>query len=464
EWEIPKTEGMNVPGVIFADEKLLNDMDEKVKEQITNVAYLPGIQQASLAMPDAHWGYGFPIGGVAAFDPEENGIISAGGVGYDISCGVRTMRTDLKKEELMKKINELVDDLFKTVPAGLGSKGEIKLNTNEIDEMLTGGAEWAVSKGYGTKDDLEFTEMNGKATHAEPSKVSDMAKKREEKQCGTLGSGNHYLELQYVDEVFDERIAKIYGLEKDQILVSIHCGSRGLGHQVCSDYIKVLDSASKKYGIPIRDRELVCAPINSDEGRDYFGAMNAAINNALANRHVIAHLVRQSFERVFPDAEVTQLYDTSHNTCRVEEHEVDGKKKTVYVHRKGATAALGPNRPELPKAYKKAGQPVLIGGTMGTHSYVLAGTEYGTKKSFGSACHGAGRAMSRTQAKKEWWGEKVISDLAAKGIIVRSHSFAGVAEEAPGAYKDVTEVVDAVHNAGLSVKVVKAKPLASIKG
>jgi len=464
EWEFQKTGDMNVPGLLFGDENIIQEIDEKVKEQITNVACLPGIQKASIAMPDAHWGYGFPIGGVGAFDPEENGIISAGGVGYDISCGVRTMKTQLTLEEIQKEIPTLADELFRTVPAGLGSKGEITLSENEINEMITNGAHWTVEKGYGTKDDLEYTEMNGKAPNADPSKVSETAKKRERKQIGTLGSGNHYLEIQYVDEIYDEQIAKTYGLSKNQILISIHCGSRGLGHQICSDYIKILDKASKKYGIPIKDRELVCAPINSPEGQDYFKAMNCGINNALANRQVIAYLVRKVLEKNYPDKKVTQLYDTSHNTCKVEQHKVNGENKTLYVHRKGATSALGPGRPELPKAYKNAGQPVLVGGTMGTHSYILAGTTTGTEKAFGSACHGAGRKMSRKKAKHQWYGENVVKNLHSKGIIIKAHSNAGVAEEAPGAYKDVTEVVNSVHNAELAKKVVRVKPLACIKG
>jgi len=385
--------------------------------------------------------------------------------GFVVSnCGVRTIKTDLKKEDLKPKLKELMEELFRTVPAGLGSEGKITLTKDQEDEMLAKGARWAVEQGYGTKEDLEYTEMKGTAPDADPSKVSDLAKKREKKQAGTLGSGNHYLEVQWVEEVYDPEIARIYGLEKDQVVITFHCGSRGLGHQVASDYMQILDQAAPEYGIKLPDRQLACAPIESQEGKDYWQAMNAAINNALSNRQVIAHLTRKAFNKVFPDAELPQLYDTSHNTCRKEEHTVNGTKKIVYVHRKGATSALGPGRPELPRSYMNAGQPVLIGGTMGTYSYILAGTEKGTEKAFGSACHGAGRRMSRTQAKKTWKGDRVIQDLANSGIIVKAHSFKGAAEEAPGAYKDVRQVVNAVHNAGLAKKVVRVRPLGVVKG
>jgi tRNA-splicing ligase RtcB len=464
EWEAAKEGDMLVPARFFGDVRLVKEMDEKVREQSSNVACLPGIQMASIAMPDAHWGYGFPIGGVGAFDPEEGGIISMGGIGFDVSCGVRTLRTGMTRDEIKPKLSALADALYNVVPAGLGSVGKIKLNQQGIDEVLLGGARWAVEQGYGLKEDLDYIEEDGVMKGANPAAVSDMAKKRQFKEVGTLGSGNHYLEVQYVEQIYDADIAKILGLEKEGVIVSIHCGSRALGHQVGTDYLKTLAEASKKYNIPIRDRELVCAPIRSPEGERYFSAVCAAINCALANRQVIAHLVRQGFEKVIPEAEVRMLYDISHNTCKEEEHRVDGKKKKVYVHRKGATRAFGPGRPEIPAEYKKAGQPVLIGGTMGTQSYVMVGTEYGTEQAFGSACHGAGRAMSRTQAKKQWWGEKISKELAAQNIICKCHSWAGLAEEAPGAYKDVAQVVDAVHNAGLAKKVALLKPLAVIKG
>jgi tRNA-splicing ligase RtcB len=463
-WEIPKAGDMNVPGEIFASEELIEEMDEKVREQVTNVACLPGIQCASISMPDAHWGYGFPIGGVAAFDPEEGGIISMGGVGFDIACGVRTLKTGLVREAIRPKLKELIETLFRTVPAGLGSTGEIRLKGAELDDVLTGGAVWAVDRGYGTKEDLEYTEEKGVMGGADPRNVSDHAKKREEKQVGTLGSGNHYLEIQYVNEIYDSAAADVLGINENDILIAIHCGSRGLGHQIGTDYLKSLGSASAKYGIALKDRELACAPIKSKEGQQYLAAMYAGVNCALANRQVIAHLVRQVFEKIFPQATVQMIYDVSHNTCKPEEHLVSGKKKKVYVHRKGATRAFGPKRQEIPRAYAGIGQPVLIGGTMGTCSYIMVGTEYGTERAFGSACHGAGRSMSRTQAKKTWRGEKVVRELESRGIIVKAHSYPGVAEEAPGAYKDVTQVVDAVHKANLARKVAMVKPLACIKG
>lgn len=464
QWDVPKTEEMNVPVRIFANKELVLDMDEKVKEQATNVAHLPGLQVASFVMPDGHWGYGFPIGGVGAFDPEEKGVICMGGIGFDISCGVRTLRTDITREGIKPKLNELVNVLYDTVPAGLGSKGKIALTPDKLDEVLTGGAEWVVEQGFGRPEDLKYVEENGKMKGANPANVSDKAKKRQYRQVGTLGSGNHYLEIQYVDEVYDEKVAEILGLTKDRILVSVHCGSRALGHQVGMDYIKELGIAAKKYGIPLRDRELACAPINSPEGQKYFSAVAAGINCALANRQAIAHLVRQGFEKVILEAKIRMLYDISHNTCKIEEHVVDGEKKKLYVHRKGATRAFGPGRPEIPKEYKEVGQPVLIGGTMGTYSFILVGTQESGEKAFASACHGAGRAMSRKKAKKTWYGENVIKELAKKGILVKTHSYAGVAEEAPGAYKDVKAVVDSVHNTGLAKKVARVKPLATIKG
>lgn len=464
EWEIQKENDMNVPGKIYGSQQLVEAMGDKVKEQISNVAALPGIVNAAMAMPDAHWGYGFPIGGVAAFDPEDNGIISMGGVGFDISCGVRTLRTDLTRETIQPYLENLADELFKTVPAGLGSTGKIRLAQETLDEVLKGGAVWAVEQGYGIKEDLEYTEEFGKIEGADPSKVSQTAKKRQFKQVGTLGSGNHYLEIQYVEEVYNEKIAKIYGLEKDKILISIHCGSRALGHQIGTDYLKIMGQAAIKYNIPIKDRELACAPINSQEGQDYFGAMACGVNTALANRQTIGHLAREAFYKIIPESEVKMLYDISHNTCKIEEHKVNEEKRKLYIHRKGATRAFGPGRKELPKKYMNAGQPVLIGGSMGTCSFILAGTEKGTEQAFGSACHGAGRRMSRKQAKREWFGEKIVKDLRQKGIIVKAHSHSGIAEEAPGAYKNVIEVVDSVHNAGLAEKVVKVRPIINIKG
>jgi len=463
QWVLAKKDDMRVPGVIFATESLIRKMDDKVSTQIENVACLPGIVRASLAMPVCHWGYGFPIGGVGAFD-ENEGVLCMGGVGFDISCGVRAINTDITTEELKGQEERLADLLFKTVPAGLGSTGEIKLDMKGIDDVLMGGGIWAVEKGYGTKEDLDHVEEFGRIDGADPSKVSQEAKKRQYQQVGTLGSGNHYLEVQKVEEVFDEAAAKGLGLRQGGIVVAIHCGSRALGHQIGTDYLKVLERASKTYNIPLRDRELACAPTTSREGQDYLAAMRAGINCALANRQVIGHLTRKAFGQVFPSAKLTTLYDISHNTCKLEEHEVDGEKRRLFVHRKGATRALGPGRPELPKDYMDLGQPVLIGGTMGTCSYIMLGTKEGTKETFGSACHGAGRAMGRNEAMRRWRGEAIQKMMRTKGIVLKAHSMAGVAEEAPDAYKDVTEVVDAVHAAGLARKVVMLKPLIVVKG
>ena len=472
-WELPKQEEMLVPGRIYGDEEIIKHLTDDVKagkewnalRQVYNVAALPGIQKASLAMPDVHPGYGFPIGGVAAFDTE-TGVISVAGVGFDINCGVRTMATPLKKEDIEPKKKELADKLFQNIPAGLGSTGKIKLNMDQIDEVLVKGAEFSIDYGYGIKEDLEYIEENGKIAGANPENVSDKAKRRQFKQIGTLGSGNHYAEVQYVDEIFDEKAAGIYGLEKGQILVSIHCGSRALGHQIGTDYLKVLEEASKKYGIPIREKELVSAPFNSEEGQKYLSAVNAGINCAFANREAIAHLAREVFVDVFgiDEKEFRTFYEIAHNTCKVEKHKVDGKMRKLVVHRKGATRAFGPGREEIPEKYRSVGQPVLVGGTMGTSSYILHGTELGMEETWGSACHGAGRVMSRVQAKKQWWGDNIVKELAVKGIIIKGHSHSGVAEEAPGAYKDVTEVVDVMHNSGIAKKVVKVKPLISIKG
>lgn len=455
---------MNVPGRIFASEKLIRKLDEKVREQVINVALLPGIQTASIAMPDAHWGYGFPIGGVAAFDPDEGGVISMGGVGFDISCGVRTMKTGLTHDQVEPRLKTLIDQFYNRVPAGVGSEGLIKLSPGQIDEMLVGGAEWAVKKGYGLPDDLQYIEEHGRVDGAEPVNVSDAAKKRQYREMGTLGSGNHYLEVQVIAEIYDEKAAQAMGLKKEDVVISVHCGSRGLGHQIGTDALKNLAYAVQKYKINIRDRELVSAPVNSPEGKQYFGAMSAGINCALANRQIITHLVREIFNEVYPEGHIKMLYDISHNTCKVETHAVNGKKKRLYVHRKGATRASGPGQMDLPVEYKDIGQPVLIGGTMGTSSYILAGTEQGMKEAFGSACHGAGRAMSRTQAKKKWHGREVVKELEERGILIRGHSYSGIAEEAPESYKDVTEVIESAHYANLARKVTRVKPIGVVKG
>lgn len=464
EWHVPQTDKMKVPGIIYASEELIRDMDNKVLEQVSNVAMLPGIQKASFAMPDAHWGYGFPIGGVAAFDPDQGGVVSAGGVGFDISCGVRTLLTGISAEEISASQERLADTLFRAIPAGVGSTGKLRLNAEEMDAMLTGGAQWAVQAGYGLREDLDRIEEHGQMKHAKPGEVSDQAKKRQREEVGTLGSGNHYLEVQKVVEIFDETVAAAFGLHRGDAVVSIHCGSRGLGHQVGTDFLKQMVISAKGYGIELPDRELACAPVNSNLGRSYLGAMRAAINCALANREVITHLVRQSFSEVLPKAQLKLIFDVSHNTCKVEEHAIDGQKRSLFVHRKGATRAFGPGHPELPDSLKTIGQPVLIGGTMGTASYVLVGTAAGEARSFSSSCHGAGRRMSRHQATKQWKGRELIDYLATRGIIIRSPSYRGVAEEAPGAYKDVTAVVNAADEAGLSRKVAKLEPMVCVKG
>jgi len=464
EWWIEPTGRMRVPGVIYASEALVRDMDEKVREQVSNVAALPGVQRASYAMPDAHWGYGFPIGGVAAFDPEEGGIVSAGGVGFDISCGVRTLRTGLPVAAVQAVKTELASELSRSVPAGVGSRGRLHLDAAELDAMLVGGAEWAVQRGYGTAADLERIEERGRMPDAHPEWVSARARTRQQDEMGTLGSGNHYLEVQRVVEIFDGRVAAIFGLHRDDVVVSIHCGSRGLGHQIGTEFLKEMAIAEPAFGIAIPDRELACAPVASELGRRYLGAMRAGINCALANRQIITHLVRRAFAGVLPAAELTLLYDVSHNTCKLETHRVNGASTPLFVHRKGATRSLGVGHPDLPPALRESGQPVLIGGTMGTASYVLVGTADSERLSFSSSCHGAGRAMSRHEALRRWTGRQVIDELASRGILVRSPSRRGVAEEAPGAYKDVSAVVDAADRAGLSRKVAKLEPLICVKG
>jgi tRNA-splicing ligase RtcB len=464
EWWIPQTGTMRVPGVIYGSETLVRDMDEKVREQVTHVAMLPGIQRASYAMPDAHWGYGFPIGGVAAFDPQEGGIVSAGGVGFDISCGVRTLRTGVTADAIESVKPKLAQELARSVPAGVGSRGRIHLDDHEIDAMLDGGARWAVQGGYGMESDLERIEEHGCMEGAVPSAVSVRARRRQQDEMGTLGSGNHYLEVQRVAEICDPEVARVFGLAVDDTVVSIHCGSRGLGHQIGTEFLKEMAIAAPTFGIVLPDRELAFAPVESEIGRRYLGAMRAGINCALANRQIITHLVRQAFATVLPQAALTLLYDVSHNTCKLESHRCDGAVKPVFIHRKGATRALGPGHPDLPSGLRDFGQPVLIGGTMGTASYILVGTADSERLSFSSSCHGAGRAMSRHQALRTWKGRQVIDELAARGIMVRSPSSRGVAEEAPGAYKDVGAVVDAADAAGLSRKVAKLVPLVCVKG
>lgn len=463
-WEIAPKGAMRVPAVIYASEPLIRAMDDKVYEQAVNVASLPGIVTASYAMPDAHWGYGFPIGGVGAFDPDDGGVVSAGGVGFDISCGVRCLHTGLTRPDILAVQKQLADALFEEVPVGIGSTGRIRLDPEQMDAMLTGGARWAVESGWGTAADLARIEEHGQVPDAEPNNVSEQAKKRQRDGMGTLGSGNHYLEVQEVTAVHDATIAKAFELDVGDVVVMIHCGSRGLGHQIGTEFLREMVVAAAEHGIHLPDRELACAPINSALGQKYLGAMRAGINCALANRQIITHLVRQVFADILPKAELRLLYDVSHNTCKVERHRVNGATRTLYVHRKGATRAFGPGHPEIAEELREFGQPVLIGGSMGTGSYVLAGTRESESLSFSSACHGAGRAMSRHQAARTWRGRQLVDELAARGILIRSPSMRGIAEEAPDAYKDVSEVVDAADAAGLARKVARTEPLICVKG
>lgn len=463
-WEIRPHGAMRVPALIYADLQLLQDMDQKVYEQICNVAALPGIVKAAYAMPDAHWGYGFPIGGVAAFDPDEGGVVSAGGVGFDISCGVRTLHTGLTIAKLQPHKQQLADALYREIPAGVGSKGRIHLNHANMHGMLLGGAKWAVDQGFGVAEDLQRIEEHGCMAGAESHYVSAKARQRQKDEMGTLGSGNHYLEVQRVAQIYNHTVAKTFGLHVDDVIISIHCGSRGLGHQIGSEFLKDMAMSAAHYQIALPDRELACAPLTSPLGKQYLGAMRAAINCALANRQILTHLTRQAVASVFAGIRLDLLYDVSHNTCKLEQHSIDGRNKALFVHRKGATRAFGPGHPDLPEVFRRVGQPVLIGGSMGTCSYVLCGTRASEQRAFSSACHGAGRAMSRHQATKQWHGKELIDDLAARGIIIRCPSMRGVAEEAPAAYKDVSQVVDIAHRAGLACKVARLEPLICIKG
>ncbi|MEN9903606.1 MAG: hypothetical protein RLZZ555_171 [Pseudomonadota bacterium] len=463
-WEIPPQGRMRVPAMIYADEMLVRGMDHKVREQAVNVATLPGIVGASCVMPDAHWGYGFPIGGVAAFDADAGGVVSAGGVGFDISCGVRCLLTGLRRDDILPLQQKLADALYQRIPAGVGSTGAVHLNQHEMDEMLAGGAKWAVHRGWGSEQDLERTEEQGQMLHAKPRFVSAFARRRQQDEMGTLGSGNHYLEVQEVAAVHDEAAAAAYGLKVGDIVVMIHCGSRGLGHQIGTEFLRRMVEEAPLHGLLLPDRELACAPIHSDLGQEYLGAMRAAINCALANRQILTHLVREVFADILPRARLPLLYDVSHNTCKVERHRVDGRERELYVHRKGATRAWGPGHAGLPEALRGVGQPVLIGGSMGTGSWVLAGTKASESLAFSSACHGAGRCMSRHQALKTWNGRAVIDQLAQRGILIRSPSPRGVAEEAPDAYKDVDAVVESAHAAGLARKVARLAPMICVKG
>lgn len=464
EWRIEPKGDMRVPAILYADENLVRDMDDKVHEQMVNVATLPGIVKASYAMPDAHWGYGFPIGGVAGFDPDAGGVISAGGVGFDISCGVRAMVAPLTAADIEPVKDALADRLYRTVPTGMGSHGDITLEPPEMDAMLAGGARWAVERGYGEAEDLDRIEEAGCMAGADPSAVSDHAKKRQRREMGTLGSGNHYLEVQRVETIHDADIADAYGLTPDGIVIAIHCGSRGLGHQIGTEFLRDMAIEAPQAGIELPDRELACAPINSPLGQRYLGAMRAGINCALANREIIGHLARSVFREFLPGLAVPLMFDVSHNTCKVERHAINGETKDIYVHRKGATRAFGPGHPSLPEALRAVGQPVLIGGSMGTGSYILAGTEESEARAFSSACHGAGRAMSRHAASRRWRGRQIIDRLREQGIVIRSPSARGVAEEAPEAYKDVGAVVDVAEQAGLARKVAYLRPIICIKG
>ncbi len=465
-WELPVDykRGMRVPGLIFADSYVLETIEEeKAYEQVANVAFLPGIQRYSFAMPDIHWGYGFPIGGVAAFDVDE-GVVSPGGVGYDISCGVRLMALSLTEEEVRKHLDKLAARLFSAVPSGVGSSGALELSFKELDEVLEEGAKWAVRRGFGTREDLKYIEEGGSLRGADPDKVSRTAKERGREQMGTLGSGNHFLEIQAVEEVYDEAIASRVGLGLGRVAVMVHCGSRGLGHQVCDDYIKVMMRAMRKYGISVPDRQLCCAPVRSDEGRDYLSAMRAAANFALANRQVIGHWVRRALEEVLGQSvEIRLVYDVSHNMAHVERHELDGVWKELCVHRKGATRALPPGHEGLPQEYREIGQPVIIPGSMGTPSYLLVGTK-GAAETFYSTCHGSGRVMSRKQAVSSTRNKDVIEELGKKGVKVMVKSRETLHEEVPEAYKDIDRVVEVVQKAGISRKLVKLRPICVIKG
>jgi len=460
---------MKTSAVIYADENMISSIrSDNAAEQTANMTTLPGIVGKAMAMPDIHWGYGFPIGGVAATDAE-TGVISPGGVGFDINCGVRLVRTNLEIGDLdQQKIHDLIDEIFKNVPSGLGSKAKIRVSTKELENVVTLGARWGIENGYGWDEDIEFLEENGCLDYADTSVISEKAKQRGSPQIGSLGAGNHFIELQKVDEIFDADIAKIFGITGiDQIVVMIHTGSRGFGHQVCSDHLRILEQAVRKYNIWLPDRQLACAPVKSSEGEDYFKAMACAANFAWCNRQMIVHWVRESFEKIINDTAenlgMNIVYDVCHNIAKLEEHEIEGKRRKIYVHRKGATRSFGPEKPEVPLKYRDVGQPVLIPGDMGTESYLLHGTTK-AEETFGSTCHGAGRVISRQQAIRNWRGEEVIRRLKNRGIYVHPASLKVAAEEAPESYKDVRNVVDIAHGAGISRKVVKFVPLGVVKG
>ncbi len=470
-WRIPRSYmgGMKVDGRVYADEKLVKTIKtDQSLQQVANVAHLPGIVKYSLAMPDIHWGYGFPIGGVAATDPEDGGVVSPGGVGYDINCGVRLVRTNLKTEDVRGKMKALVAAIFAKIPCGVGEEGKISLSPKDEREVLHRGSAWAVENGYGLPQDLEFTEEHGQLKSANPDSVSQRAFTRGKRQLGTLGSGNHFLEIQRVDEIFDPKAAQILGLEKDQITIMIHSGSRGLGHQVCGDYINNLGNVTKKYGFQLPDRQLVCAPVNSKEGQQYLSAMACAANYAWANRQCIMHWTREVFQNFFRmsvgELGLELIYDVAHNIAKLEDHLVDGVSRKLCIHRKGATRAFPPEHAEIPAKYRSIGQPVLIPGDMGTASYVLVGTQRAMEETFGSTCHGAGRVMSRRAAIRATKGRSLQRELEDQGIFVKYRGRDTLKEEMSEAYKDVNEVVKAAHGAGISLRVAKMKPLGVMKG
>ena len=466
--EPDSSRGMRVPVTIYADEKLLEKMmSDRTIQQAINVSTIPGIQGSSVVLPDGHEGYGFPVGGVAAMDAKE-GMISPGGVGYDINCGVRLLRTNLNENDVRPKLKELISDLFNSIPSGVGSKGAIKLSPSQLDEVLVKGVPWAVENGYGRTEDVNVCEENGHMENADPNKVSDKARKRGAPQLGSLGSGNHFLEIQKVAEIHDENAAKIMGIEKGTVTILTHCGSRGFGHQVCSDYLRISEQALKKYGVTLPDRELACVPNSSEEGESYRKAMFAALNFAWSNRQMITHWTRKSFERVLKQSEsdlgMDLVYDVAHNIAKVEKHKVDGQLKSVVVHRKGATRAFPAHRDEIPQKYREIGQPVFIPGSMGTSSWILLGQPNSMNITFGSTAHGAGRTMSRTRARKNYTESQVKKYLTDKGIVVKALTRDGVVEEAPQAYKDVDSIVNVSHELGIATKVAKLLPIGVIKG
>jgi len=470
-WRIPKSykRGMRVDGIIYADDRLIQEIrKDNAAEQVANVACLPGIQRASLAMPDIHWGYGFPIGGVAATDPAEGGVVSPGGVGYDINCGVRLLRSDLARDQVEPKVKQLVDQIFRDVPCGVGIGGDVKFSASDMRRVMTEGAGFIVERGYGWPEDLDHTEAGGALDEADPDAVSKRAVERGNDQVGTLGAGNHFLEVQAVDEIYDAKAAEAFSVAAGTVALLIHSGSRGFGHQICDDYLKIMRGAAAKYGFELPDPQLCCAPVKSDEGRRYLGAMRAAANYAWANRQLLMHLVRGAVAKVFgskaQDLGLGLVYDVAHNIAKIETHIVDGRSKPLCVHRKGATRAFPAGHPEVPKDYREVGQPVLIPGDMGRYSFLLVGEPAAMEETFGSVCHGAGRRMSRHEAARGVRGEEVRDRLAARGIVARSRSWKGLAEEHSDAYKDVADVVAVVERAGLAHKVCRMRPLGVIKG